>query len=172
MSNPGKAKSSRKAASPLTHLDEQGRARMVDISGKQPTARTAIAAAVVRMGPRVLQAVASGAAPKGDVFAAARIAGIMAAKRTPELIPLCHGIALSSVTVDFIPDADRGEIAIHARATTMDRTGVEMEAMAAAAVAALTLYDMVKGMDKSVEIASVRLLHKDGGKSGVYQRRT
>ena len=149
----------------LTHLDERGQARMVDVGGKDVTQRRAVARALVRMSPATAAAIAAGDAPKGDVLATARIAGIQAAKRTSELIPLCHPLALEKVTVDAEVDAADGLVTITAEARVTARTGVEMEALTAASVAALTVYDMVKGIERGVEIASVALLAKTGGKS-------
>jgi cyclic pyranopterin phosphate synthase len=154
----------------LTHLDEAGRARMVDIGDKPVTERRAVARAVVRMSPATAAAVAAGDAPKGDVLGTARIAGIQAAKRTGELIPLCHPLPLDFVDVDARVDAQVGEVVLTAQARLAARTGVEMEALTAAAVAALTVYDMVKGMERGVEIASVHLLEKSGGRSGTWRR--
>lgn len=156
--------------SELTHLDESGNARMVDVGAKESTDRRALARAVVRMSPTTAAAVAAGDAPKGDVLGTARIAGIQAAKRTDELIPLCHGLPLSFVGVEASVDADAGEVTITAEARTRAQTGVEMEALTAASVAALTVYDMVKGIEKGVEIASVVLLEKSGGRSGEWRR--
>lgn len=153
----------------LTHLDAQGRARMVDVSKKTVTDRRARAEAVVQLSRDAYAAVAAGNAPKGDVLAAARLAGIMAAKRTAELIPLCHQIPLSSVAIDFAPDDAAHSIRIRAEARTAARTGVEMEALVAASAAALTIYDMVKALDRAAEISRVRLLEKSGGKSGAYR---
>ncbi|MFN8201023.1 MAG: cyclic pyranopterin monophosphate synthase MoaC [Solirubrobacteraceae bacterium] len=149
----------------LTHLDERGQARMVDVGGKEVTQRRAVARALVRMSPATAAAIAAGDAPKGDVLATARIAGIQAAKRTSELIPLCHPLALEKVTVDAEVDAAEGLVTVTAEARVTARTGVEMEALTAASVAALTVYDMVKGIERGVEIASVALLAKTGGKS-------
>ncbi len=154
--------------SDLTHLDEHGRARMVDISEKEPTAREATAEAVVVLSAEAFAAIAEGNVPKGDALAAARIAGIMAAKRTWELIPLCHPLPLDKVAVDFEALAERNAIRIAATAKTTAPTGVEMEALTAASVAALTIYDMVKGLDKGAVVESIRLLTKSGGKSGAY----
>jgi cyclic pyranopterin monophosphate synthase len=146
----------------FTHLDESGHARMVDVGAKDVTDRRAVARAVVRMSPDTAAAVARGDAPKGDVISTARIAGIQAAKRTPELVPLCHPLPLSFVDVRLSVGDDRVEIEAEAR--TSAQTGVEMEAMTAAAVAALTVYDMVKGLERGVEIAEVSLLEKSGGR--------
>jgi cyclic pyranopterin phosphate synthase len=154
----------------LTHLDEQGRARMVDVSAKEPTSRRAVARAVVRMTPATAALVAAGDAPKGDVLAVARIAGIQAAKRTGELIPLCHPLGLDHVDVEASVDAEAGAVTLEAEARVSARTGVEMEAMTAAAVAALTVYDMVKGLERGVRVEAVELLLKDGGRSGLWVR--
>jgi cyclic pyranopterin phosphate synthase len=152
----------------LTHLDEHGAARMVDVSDKAVSAREAVAEAVIVLSAEAFAAAVSGDAPKGDVFAAARIAGIMAAKKTSELIPLCHPIPLSKAGIEFEPLPERNAIRIVATAKTNAQTGVEMEAMTAASIAALTIYDMVKAVDKSAEIEAIRLLTKSGGKSGAY----
>jgi cyclic pyranopterin phosphate synthase len=154
----------------LTHLDEQGNARMVDVGSKPTSERRAVARATVRMAPSTAEAVARGDAPKGDVLGTARIAGIMAAKRTDELIPLCHSLPLSYAGVEAEVDAEAGTIVLTAEARTSARTGVEMEALTAASVAALTVYDMVKGLEKGVEIAEVVLVSKTGGKSGDWHR--
>jgi cyclic pyranopterin monophosphate synthase len=154
----------------LTHLDEQGRARMVDVSGKQPSARRARARAVVRMSPATAARVAAGDAPKGDVLGVARIAGVQAAKRTGELIPLCHPLGLDHVDVEASVDAAAGTVSLEAEARVTARTGVEMEAMTAAAIAALTVYDMVKGLERGVRVEAVELLEKDGGRSGPWRR--
>ncbi|HMJ33864.1 MAG TPA: cyclic pyranopterin monophosphate synthase MoaC [Baekduia sp.] len=154
----------------LTHLDEHGDARMVDVAGKAVTERRAVARAVVRMAPETARMVQAGDAPKGDVLATARIAGIMAAKRTGELIPLCHPIGLDHVDVDATVDAEAGTVTIIASAGVTARTGVEMEAMTAAAVAALTVYDMVKGVERGVAVEEVVLLEKSGGRSGTWRR--
>lgn len=148
----------------LTHLDEAGKARMVDISGKAVTARTAIAEGHIAMSAQALAAVRSANAAKGDVLAVARIAGITAAKKTADLIPLCHPLPLTSVSVDFA--LEDGGVRVEATASTTWGTGVEMEAMTAASVALLTIYDMVKAVDKAMVISGVRLLKKTGGKSG------
>jgi cyclic pyranopterin monophosphate synthase len=148
----------------LTHLDESGEARMVDVGAKQPTQRRAVARARLRMAPETATAVAAGDAPKGDVLGTARIAGIQAAKRTAELIPLCHTIPLSFAGVDAEVDPEAGTVTLTAEARTTAATGVEMEALTAASVAALTVYDMVKGIERGVEIGEVLLLEKTGGK--------
>lgn len=152
----------------LTHLNERGEAHIVDIGGKDVTARRAVARARIEALPATVEAIAGGTLKKGDALAVARIAGIMAAKKTSELIPLCHPIALNRVEVD-IAVVD-GQLVITATAETSDRTGVEMEAMTAASVAALTLYDMAKGIDRGMRISTVELLEKSGGKSGDYRR--
>ncbi|MXP28540.1 cyclic pyranopterin monophosphate synthase MoaC [Porphyrobacter algicida] len=153
----------------LTHLDEHGAARMVDVSGKSETHRTAVAEGRIRMSSEALEALTQGDLPKGDAFAASRIAGIMAAKRTGELIPLCHPLGLESVTIDFAVEDDG--IRVEASASLTGRTGVEMEVMTAASIALLTLYDMGKAIDKGMVIDSVRLLSKTGGKSGDWRAR-
>lgn len=150
--------------SKLTHLDEQGAARMVDVGGKAATARRAVASGRIRMTSAALAAIRDGSGPKGDVLAAARIAGIMAAKKTGELIPLCHPLSLDAVTVDF--DFAEDGVQVMATASLTGKTGVEMEAMMAASVALLTIYDMAKAIDKAMVIDGVRLLSKSGGKSG------
>ena len=151
----------------LTHLDESGAARMVDVGGKPATARSATAEGRIRMAAATLAAVREGSGPKGDVLAAARIAGIMAAKKTGELIPLCHPLALDVVTVDFA--FEDGAIRATARASLTGRTGVEMEAMTAVAIALLTIYDMAKALDKGMVVEEIRLLEKTGGKSGDWR---
>ncbi len=150
----------------LTHLDETGAARMVDVSQKAETARVAVAEARVRMRPETLQLIVSGGMPKGDVFAVARIAGIQAAKRTWELIPLCHPLMLGAVSVELKVEPELPGVHILARCKLAGQTGVEMEALTAASVAALTLYDMCKAVDKHMVIDGVRVLEKAGGKSG------
>ena len=152
----------------FTHLDSAGQARMVDVTDKQPTKRAATASATVVCDPEILRRIASGEMPKGDVLAVARIAGIAAAKRTPELLPLAHVIGVHGATVDLTLGPESIEVVATVR--TADRTGVEMEALTAASVAALALIDMVKGLDKSVAIADVRLEAKTGGKSGDWHR--
>jgi cyclic pyranopterin monophosphate synthase len=154
----------------LTHLDASGRARMVDVGAKPSTDRRAVAQAIVRVAADTAARVAAGDAPKGDVIGVARIAGIQAAKRTSELIPLCHPLPLSFVGVDGSVDADAGTITLTAEARTTGPTGVEMEALTAASVAALTVYDMVKGIERGARIESVMLLEKSGGKSGEWRR--
>lgn len=152
----------------FTHLDPQGRARMVDVSSKEPTHRRAVARGRIRMQPEVARALSAGEIGKGDVLAVARVAGIQAAKRTSELVPLCHGLAVSSVVVDFEVGDD--SVGIEALVETVDRTGVEMEALTACSVAALTIYDMCKSMDRSMTIGDIALWEKSGGRSGTYRR--
>jgi cyclic pyranopterin monophosphate synthase len=154
----------------LTHLDASGRARMVDVGTKPATDRRAVARAIVRVSVATAEAVLAGDAPKGDVLGVARVAGIQAAKRTSELIPLCHPLGLSFVGVEGSVDAPAGVIELVAEARTTGPTGVEMEALTAAAVAALTVYDMVKGIERGAEIAEVVLLEKSGGRSGEWRR--
>jgi cyclic pyranopterin phosphate synthase len=156
----------------LSHADARGQARMVDVGGKPETAREAVASAAVRMRPATLRLVerAAGARGKGDVLAVARVAGVMAAKRTAELIPLCHPVRLVRCAVDLTLDRALPGVRIRATAFAVDRTGVEMEAMAAASVAALTVYDMVKGVERGVEIVALRLEEKSGGRSGSWSR--
>lgn len=156
--------------SELTHLNAAGEASMVDVGAKPATERRARARALVRVSPETAAIVRDGNAPKGDVIGVARIAGIQAAKRTSELIPLCHPLALSYVGLEGSIDADHGEIELIAEARTTGPTGVEMEALTAASVAALTVYDMVKGVQRGAEIASVALLEKSGGRSGDWRR--
>ena len=154
----------------LTHLNDKGEAHIVDIGGKAITARRAIARARIDAKPETVEAIAGGTLKKGDALAVARIAGIMAAKKTSDLIPLCHPIAVSRVEIEII--VENGQLVITATAETSDRTGVEMEAMTAASVAALTLYDMAKGIDRGMRITTVELVEKSGGKSGHYLRET
>lgn len=154
----------------FNHFDERGQAIMVDVSAKQPTLRTAVALALLRMSPELLAAISSGGVAKGDVLGVARLAGIMAAKKTCDLIPLSHPLAIHNVTVDFEQEADSGQLTVKCTVRALERTGVEMEAMTGAALAALTVYDMCKGSDKSITIGEIKLLYKEGGKSGVYRR--
>ena len=154
----------------FNHFDGKGQAVMVDVSGKERTLRTAVAEAIVAMRPETLAAILEGRMTKGDVFGVARIAGIAAAKRTPELIPLSHPLAIHHVGMDFTTDPSAGRVAIVATVRAVERTGMEMEAMVAASVAALTIYDMCKGTDRSISIGEISLLYKDGGKSGVYRK--
>ncbi|WP_293134035.1 cyclic pyranopterin monophosphate synthase MoaC [Microcoleus sp. bin38.metabat.b11b12b14.051] len=153
----------------LTHLDRSGEAQMVDVSAKVATVRQAVAQARVRMLPETLAAIEAGNAPKGDVLGTARLAGIMAAKQTANLIPLCHPLPISSVEVQVIPDAELPGYQIRATVKIKGETGVEMEALTAVSVAALTLYDMAKALEKSIVIESIYLVSKSGGKSGDYQ---
>jgi cyclic pyranopterin phosphate synthase len=150
----------------LTHVDATGAARMVDVSGKEPTTRTAVASGLLRTTPEVVDLLRQGRLPKGDALATARIAGIMAAKRTPDLVPLCHPIAISGVQVELVPDGDA--VRITATVRTTDRTGVEMEALTAVAVAGLTLHDMVKAVDPAAVLEAVRVDRKEGGKTGTW----
>lgn len=152
----------------LTHLDEQGAAHMVDVGDKPASAREAVAAGTVYMQPETLRLIREGAVKKGDVLATARIAGIMAAKRTSELIPLCHPLPLTYIDLDLTPDADASAIHITATARTVGRTGVEMEALTAVSVAALTVYDMAKAVDRGMRLGDIRLLTKRGGVHGDY----
>lgn len=155
--------------SKLTHLNDKGQAHMVDVSRKAPTERTAMAEAIVRMSADTLAAVLDGAVPKGDVLAVARVAGIMAAKKTSELIPLCHPLPISAVTVLCEPDEAECLIRVLATVRVTGTTGVEMEALTAASVAALTIYDMLKALEKGISIEEIRLISKEGGKSGTYR---
>jgi len=155
--------------SPLTHLNERGEAHIVDIGNKAVTHRRAVARASLEAQPETIAAILGGTLKKGDALAVARIAGIMAAKKTSDLIPLCHPIALTSVEVEITADGE-ARLLIHATAETTDRTGVEMEALTAASVAALTLYDMAKAMDRGMRISGVELVEKTGGKSGDFRR--
>jgi cyclic pyranopterin phosphate synthase len=152
----------------LTHIDEAGKPRMVDVSAKGETAREATAAGRVYMSAEALSLATTGAGKKGDVLTTARLAGIMAAKRTHELIPLCHPLALTGIDVDLAPDETRGTIDITATVRTTGKTGVEMEALTAVSVAALTVYDMLKAAQKDMRISDIRLVRKTGGKSGDY----
>jgi cyclic pyranopterin monophosphate synthase len=157
----------------LTHFDESGRARMVDVSAKADTAREATAAGVVRMRSETLARIRQGAIAKGDVLAVAQVAGVMAAKQTPQMIPMCHTLLLTGVDLTFtLEDGDAGEgcVTITATVRTVGKTGAEMEALAAVSVAALTIYDMCKAIDRAMVIDNVRLMHKSGGKSGDYVR--
>ncbi|MGZ6211688.1 MAG: cyclic pyranopterin monophosphate synthase MoaC [Candidatus Binataceae bacterium] len=154
----------------LTHLDRRGRVRMVDVGEKPVTRREALARGAVKMEPATLDAIAGGRLYKGEALAAARLAGIMAAKRTHELIPLCHQIPLEVVEIEFRPDLARATLHIQARAATVARTGVEMEALVALSVAALTIYDMAKAIDRAMTIEAIRLVGKSGGRSGTFKR--
>lgn len=153
----------------FTHFDAQGNAVMVDVSNKDVTARTATARARVKMAAETLAKIMAGDMKKGDVLSVARLAGIMGAKKTPDLIPLCHPLALSSVQVDLVCNPDADAVDIMATCKLKGRTGVEMEALSAASIAALTIYDMCKAVDKAMVITDIRLTHKEGGKSGLYQ---
>ncbi|MGD8504436.1 MAG: cyclic pyranopterin monophosphate synthase MoaC [Syntrophobacterales bacterium] len=155
--------------SQLTHFDESGRARMVDVGAKSATERQAIAMGRIVMQPKTLKLIIEGDVKKGDVLSVARLSGIMAAKRTSDLIPLCHPLRLTSITIDFSPDADSSEVTILATVKANDRTGVEMEALVAVSTAALTIYDMCKSYDRGMIISDIRLLEKSGGKSGHYR---
>lgn len=157
--------------SDLTHFDEAGNARMVDVTGKETTERGAIARGSVYMAPATLALIRDRGVKKGDVLSVAQLAGIMGAKRTPDLIPLCHPLALTSVKVELTLDAARNAVDIEATCKLTGRTGVEMEALTAVSVAALTVYDMVKAADKGMRIGDIRLVHKSGGKSGTFEAR-
>ncbi len=150
----------------LSHIDESGRARMVDVSAKADTAREAVARGTVRMQPETLALIQSGGVPKGDVIAVARLAGVMAAKRTHDLIPLCHPLLLTNIAVEITPDEADSALQIEATVRTTGKTGVEMEALTAVTIAALTVYDMCKAVDRGMRVESVRLAEKRGGKSG------
>ena len=162
-------KSSKPGAPTLTHIDGKGEARMVDVSAKEVTARTAIAEGFVSMAPTTLDLILGGKAEKGDVLGTARIAGIMAAKRTSELIPLCHPLALSKVEIDIATDATLPGCIVRATVKVTGPTGVEMEALTAASVACLTIYDMVKAAERGIRIEGIHLVEKTGGKSGRYR---
>jgi cyclic pyranopterin phosphate synthase len=153
----------------LTHFDPDGKARMVDVTDKAASERVAVAAGAVYLRPETLALIRDGGVKKGDVLSVARLAGIMGAKRTPDLIPLCHPLALTSVTLDLALDPERNAVDITATCKVAGKTGVEMEAMTAVAVAALTVYDMCKAVDRGITIGDIRLTHKSGGKSGVYE---
>ena len=154
----------------FTHLDESGQVRMVDVADKPETLRRATASCRVVVGPKVFPLLLAGRLPKGDVWAAARLAGIMAAKSTSQLIPLCHPLPLTGIDIDFTPEPEEWAVAIQARVRTYARTGVEMEALTAAAVAALTIYDMCKAVDRGLVITNLLLMEKSGGASGAYSR--
>ncbi|MGB0439600.1 MAG: cyclic pyranopterin monophosphate synthase MoaC [Paracoccaceae bacterium] len=153
----------------LTHFDAKGDAHMVDVSAKDVTHRTATARGAVEMLPETLALITEGRAKKGDVLAVARLAGIMSAKKTADLIPLCHPLLLSKVTVELVPNAAESRVEIEATVKVTGQTGVEMEALTAVSAAALTVYDMVKAVDKGMRLTDIRLVHKDGGRTGVYQ---
>ncbi|HUZ62684.1 MAG TPA: cyclic pyranopterin monophosphate synthase MoaC [Acetobacteraceae bacterium] len=154
----------------FSHFDAAGQAVMVDISGKSVTERSATARARVAMRPETLRMIAEGTARKGDVLGIARLAGIMAAKRTADLIPLCHPLPIAAVSLDLRADAESAAVEIEARVRTTGRTGVEMEALTAAAVAALTVYDMCKSVDRGMRVENLRVVHKSGGKSGTFEQ--
>jgi len=156
--------------SELTHFDEKGQAVMVDVGAKDVTIREAVARGCVLMAPETLALILEGRAKKGDVLGVARIAGIMAAKKTPELIPLAHPLPLSSIKLEFFPDAERAVVEIEATVKVTARTGVEMEALTAVAVAGLTIYDMCKAVDRSMVVSDIRLMEKSGGRSGHFKR--
>ncbi|TMG24893.1 MAG: cyclic pyranopterin monophosphate synthase MoaC [Chloroflexi bacterium] len=165
--NPSETRADRRR---LTHVDRAGRPRMVDVSEKPATARRAVAEAVVGLSQETLSLVIDGGGPKGDVLSVAELAGVMGGKRTSDLIPLCHPIALTDLVVTVTPDRAAGALRVRAEAATVGPTGVEMEALTAVSIAALTIYDMVKGVERGVEIRSVRLLAKSGGTSGEWLR--
>ncbi|MBW2640232.1 MAG: cyclic pyranopterin monophosphate synthase MoaC [Deltaproteobacteria bacterium] len=154
----------------FTHLDKEGRVRMVDVSGKEPTLRVAVAQGVVSMSQEPFEKIVNQTAKKGNVLETARIAGIMAAKKTSDLIPMCHPLNITHVAVDFFPDKAKNSIRIQAAVRAVDQTGVEMEAMTAVSVAGLTLYDMCKSYDRTMTISDICLLEKSGGKSGLFVR--
>ena len=154
----------------LSHLNETGEARMVAVSDKTVTERIAVAEGFVAMAPKTLDLILHGEAPKGDVLVTARIAGIIAAKRTHELIPLCHPLPLTQVTIDFTPSRDPTGVGVEATAKVEAKTGVEMEALTAVSIACLTIYDMVKAVDRGVEFSGIRLIEKTGGRSGTFRR--
>jgi cyclic pyranopterin phosphate synthase len=156
--------------SSLTHIDEEGHVRMVDVSAKAPTLRTAVAEGSIRMQPETFALIQDQKVKKGNVLETARIAGVMAAKRTAELIPMCHPLNITHAQIDFTPQAETQTILITASVRIQHQTGVEMEALTAVSVAALTIYDMCKAYDRAMTISNIRLMHKSGGKSGVYDR--
>jgi cyclic pyranopterin monophosphate synthase len=156
--------------SPLTHIDDEGRVRMVDVSAKPASLRTAIAEGNIRMRPETFNLIQDQKVKKGNVLETARIAGVMAAKRTAELIPMCHPLNITHAQIDFTPQAETHTILITASVRIQHQTGVEMEALTAVSVAALTIYDMCKAYDRDMTISNIRLMHKSGGKSGVYDR--
>ena len=157
--------------SSFTHIDEKGQVRMVDVTAKKPTERTAVAGGMISMNSKTFELIENQKVKKGNVLETARIAGIMAAKKTAELIPMCHPLNITHIQVDFSPDADRSCIGIEAAVRAIDQTGVEMEAVTAVSIAALTIYDMCKSSDKEMTISKIRLLKKTGGKSGTYVRK-
>ena len=155
----------------LSHLDDQGRARMVDVSDKEVTSRIAVARGTIHMRPKTLELILKGKVEKGDVFSVARVAGIMAAKKTSELVPMCHPLAITSVEIDLTPGQNPSRVEIEAIVRVSGKTGVEMEAMTAVAVAGLTIYDMCKAADREMSIGEIRLVKKSGGKSGTFIRK-
>ena len=155
----------------FTHLDEKGRAKMVDVTAKKSTVREAVAQGKVLMNPNTLTAIEQGEMPKGDVFGVARIAGIMAAKKTSDIIPMCHPLELTGINVDFSSNIEKGEITIKANVKTVGKTGVEMEAMTAVSAAALAIYDMCKSADRGIILSDIKLITKSGGKSGTFVRK-
>jgi cyclic pyranopterin phosphate synthase len=157
--------------SKLSHLDEKGKARMVDVTLKEPSIREAVARGKVLMHPHTIALVVGGEIPKGDVFGVARIAGIMAAKKTSEMIPMCHPLELTNIDIQFRSNLESGEVIIEAKVKTVGKTGVEMEAMTAVCVAALTIYDMCKSADKNITLSDIKLISKQGGKSGPFIRK-
>jgi cyclic pyranopterin monophosphate synthase len=165
-----KAQTVKESEKELTHIDAEGRLQMVDVSAKEVTYREARAEAAVFVSPETLQRILHQRMPKGNVFEAARLAGILAAKRTSDLIPLCHPIQPTEIKIDFAADTDRDRILITSQVKTRDRTGVEMEALVAVTNAALTIYDMCKAVDRNMKITDVQLTYKSGGRSGTYQR--
>jgi cyclic pyranopterin phosphate synthase len=169
-SSPRLAGKSRSAGRRLTHLDAEGRARMVDVGDKRATRREAVAAGTITMSARAFEAVRDGTLAKGDIGPLARIAGIAAAKRTADLVPLCHPVPLDHVAVDLRLDEDAGAVHVEARARTRWSTGVEMEALVAVSAALLTIYDVAKAVDRGMQIDAIRLLRKSGGRSGTYER--
>jgi cyclic pyranopterin phosphate synthase len=157
--------------SSFTHMDDEGRVRMVDVTAKKPTVRTAVAGGTIHMNPETFSLIQSHKVKKGNVLETARIAGIMAAKKTAELIPMCHPLNITHIQVDFSPEVSASFMGIEATVRAIDQTGVEMEAITAVSVAALTIYDMCKSHDKEMTISNIRLLKKSGGKSGTYIRK-
>ena len=157
--------------SSFTHIDDEGRVRMVDVTKKKPTVRTAVAGGTIHMHPETLDLIQSHKVKKGNVLETARIAGIMAAKKTADLIPMCHPLNITHIQIDFAPDAANNCIGIEATVRAIDQTGVEMEAITAVSVSALTIYDMCKASDKEMTISQIQLLKKTGGKSGTYARK-
>jgi cyclic pyranopterin phosphate synthase len=154
----------------FTHLDEKGRAKMVDVTAKESTVREALAQGKVLMNPNTLRAIEQGEVPKGDVLGVARIAGIMAAKKTSDIVPMCHPLELTGINIDFSSSIEKGEVTIKASVKTVGKTGVEMEAMTAVSAAALAIYDMCKSADRGIILSDIKLLTKSGGKSGTFVR--